>query len=306
MGKNENLILQKAKELGFDFVGIAKVRFLEEEAKHLENWLKNGYNAKMSYMEEHFDKRLNPALLVDGAKSVIVVLQNYFPEKHLKISNNFKIAKYSYGKDYHFVVKEKLKKLYEFIQKNISQDIYGRCFIDSAPVLDRAWAKLAGLGWIGKNNLLINKNQGSFFVIGELIIDLKLDYNKNISPNYCGNCTLCIDACPTNAIEKPFVVNANKCISYCTMQLKDDLPKDKKNEFKNWIFGCDICQDVCPYNKRSIFHQEENFLSHPDLLSLTKKDWQNLTAQNFSKIFGKTPIKRIKFKTLKRNINFFD
>ncbi|MEX1001087.1 MAG: tRNA epoxyqueuosine(34) reductase QueG [Crocinitomicaceae bacterium] len=293
-------IKQKAEELGFLSCGIAKVVFLEEEAIHLENWLKKNYQGKMSYMENHFDKRLNPALLVDGAKSVISVLVNYYPEKELFRKNGLKISKYAYGKDYHQVIRKKLNEVIDFIKDEVG-DINARCFTDSAPVLDKAWAERAGLGWIGKNANLLSTKKGSFFFIGEIIMDVELEYDQAVN-DHCGSCTKCIDACPTEAIIKPQVVDGSKCISYLTIELKDELiPKEFEDKMEGWVFGCDICQDVCPWNRFSKPHQEEAFQPHPDLNQL---DLTQLTKDTFNEVFRHSAVKRTKYEGLMRNIRF--
>ncbi len=297
------LIKQKAKELGFFFCGISKADFLEKEAKRLENYLKQQYHGKMSYMENHFDKRLDPRLLVDNAKSVVSLLLNYYPKETQKGEDTPKIAKYAYGKDYHHVIKKKLKELYFFINKEIGE-VGGRVFVDSAPVLDKAWAEKSGLGWVGKNGNLINPKHGSFFFIAELILDIELAYDGPIK-DYCGTCTRCIDACPTGAIVKPYVVDGSKCISYLTIELKDEIiPKEFKGKMENWIFGCDICQDVCPWNRFSKPTQEADFSPHENLLKMSKADWFDLTEEIFQELFKKSAVKRTKYKGLKRNIDF--
>lgn len=296
------LIKQLARELGFSYCGISKAEFLEEEAPRLEEWLRRGYHGKMKYMENHFDKRLDPRLLVPGAKSVISLLYNYYPQKDLARSNNFKIAKYAYGEDYHFVIKEKLRELLFRLQEKTGQ-INGRAFVDSAPVMERAWAKRAGLGWIGKNALLLNRSMGSFFFLAELIIDLELEYDGPIK-DYCGTCTACMDACPTDAIPQPGVVDGSKCISYFTIELKEEIPEEVSGKFENWIFGCDICQDVCPWNRFARPHEEPRFMPHPELEHLQQQDWIELTEEVFKKIFRKSAVKRAGFKGLKRNIEF--
>lgn len=296
------LIKQLARELGFSYCGISKAEFLEEEASRLEEWLRRGYHGKMKYMENHFDKRLDPRLLVPGAKSVISLLYNYYPQKDLARSNNFKIAKYAYGEDYHFVIKEKLRELLFRLQEKTGQ-INGRAFVDSAPVMERAWAKRAGLGWIGKNALLLNRSMGSFFFLAELIIDLELEYDGPIK-DYCGTCTACMDACPTDAIPQPGVVDGSKCISYFTIELKEEIPEEVSGKFENWIFGCDICQDVCPWNRFARPHEEPRFMPHPELEHLQQQDWIELTEEVFKKIFRKSAVKRAGFKGLKRNIEF--
>jgi epoxyqueuosine reductase len=297
-----NFIKTKAAELGFSFCGISKAEFLEEEAPRVEEWLKRGYHGKMSYMENYFDKRLDPTLLVPGAKSVISLLYNYYPEKDLSKENEFKIAKYAYGQDYHFVVKEKLKTFLNAIQEEVGE-VHGRAFVDSAPILERVWAKKGGLGWIGKNSLLLNREMGSFFFIAELIIDLELEYDSPIK-DYCGTCTACMDACPTEAIAEPFVVDGSKCISYFTIELKEEIPADVKGKFENWIFGCDICQDVCPWNRFAKPHNEQKFQPETDLGNMTQAQWQELTDEVFQKLFKNSAVKRTKLSGLKRNIKF--
>ncbi|MBL7934833.1 MAG: tRNA epoxyqueuosine(34) reductase QueG [Bacteroidia bacterium] len=298
---NSNIIKQEAKRLGFDFCGISKAGFLEEEAPRLETWLNSKMHGKMEYMENHFDKRLNPILLVDDAKSVISLLYNYYP-KQTQNSDSPKISKYAYGKDYHDVIKEKLKELLNTLKEKIG-DINGRAFVDSAPVLDKVWAKKSGLGWIGKNANLINKQQGSFFFIAELIIDIELEYDGPIQ-DYCGTCTKCIDACPTEAIVEPFVVDGSKCISYLTIELKDAIPNEFKNKMDNWVFGCDVCQDVCPWNRFSMPHQESQFNNQTGLLNLSNDEWHELTEETFNTIFKHSAVKRTKYKGLKRNLEF--
>ena len=298
--KNTEFIKKEAKKLGFSGCGISKARFLSEEAKNFEKWLSNGYQGSMSYLEKNIDKRLNPTILVPGSKSVISLAFNYFPPKKLIDNNNFIISKYAYGKDYHKVLKKKLKKLFFLMREKIG-NIEGRVFVDSAPIHERAWAKLSGLGWIGKNSLLINKNQGSFFFLAEIICDLELEYDEPVL-NRCGNCSRCIDACPTDAITKAQVINAKKCISYLTIENKDNIPEELKDSMNNSIFGCDICQDVCPWNKNSKPHEEIEFLPKKNLRKLRKKDWVELTEETFDRIFEGSAIKRTKYKGLKRNI----
>lgn len=297
------LIKTEASRLGFMSCGISKAGFLEEEAPRLEKWLNNNHHGEMRYMENHFDKRLNPTLLVDDAKSVISLLLNYFPEETQKDSEAPKISKYAYGQDYHHVIKTKLKELHHFITSTIGE-VSGRAFVDSAPVLDKAWAKKSGLGWIGKNANLLQKQSGSFFFIAELILDLELECDTTITTDHCGSCTACLDACPTQAIVEPYVVDGSKCISYFTIELKDNLPPSMKGSFDNWMFGCDVCQDVCPWNRFSKAHSEPLFNPNPDLLDMTKKDWEEITQDVFSKVFQKSAVKRTKFSGLTRNINF--
>jgi epoxyqueuosine reductase len=285
------------------FCGIAKAGFLEEEAPRLENWLKNNMNGEMQYMENHFDKRLDPRLLVDGAKSVISFGLNYYTESKQADPNAPKISKYAYGADYHYVIKDKLKKLLHFINENIGE-VSGRAFVDSAPVLDKAWAKKAGLGWIGKNTNLINKKSGSFFFLAELIVDLELEYDIKPTADHCGTCTRCIDACPTDAIVAPYIVDGSRCISYLTIELKEAIPAEFKGKMDNWMFGCDVCQNVCPWNRFSVLHTEEAFDPANELLEMNKRDWEEITEDVFSKVFKGSPVKRTKFSGLKRNIDF--
>jgi epoxyqueuosine reductase len=294
-------IKAEAMRLGFLSCGISAAGFLEEEAPRLESWLAKNQNGEMSYMESHFDKRLNPTLLVDGAKSVISLLLNYYPPE-FQIDDTYKVSKYAYGTDYHFVIKEKLNELLYSIQQNIG-DVTGRAFVDSAPVLDKAWAAKSGLGWIGKNSNLITQKVGSFYFIAELIVDLKLEYDHAVT-DHCGSCTACLDACPTDAIVSPYVVDGSKCISYFTIELKESIPESMKGSFKDWAFGCDICQDVCPWNRFSKSHNEPLFSPTPDLLSMTKRDWEEITEDTFKKVFKDSPLKRTKFRGLKRNLDF--
>ncbi|MCP4443002.1 MAG: tRNA epoxyqueuosine(34) reductase QueG [Aureispira sp.] len=301
--KYTKLLKQKALELGFSGVQIAEAKELTAEARKLEQWLNSGFHGQMHYMGNHFEKRIDPRKLVEGAKSVVSLMYNYYTPKVQEDTTAPKISKYAYGKDYHFVVKSKLRELLEYMQEEVGE-ISGRCFVDSAPVLERDWAKHSGLGWIGKNTLLINKKQGSFFFLAELIIDLDLDYDAPIK-DYCGTCTRCIDACPTNAInENGYLVDGSKCISYFTIELKDELPQELKGQFDNWMFGCDICQDVCPWNRFSTPHQEPEFDPHPDLLTMSKKNWEDITEEVFRKVFKKSAVKRTKYKGLLRNIKF--
>ena len=299
-----NLIKSEAIRIGFDSCGISKAEFLEEEAPRLEKWLKNGMHGEMRYMENYFDKRLDPRLLVDGAKSIISLTLNYYPEKRQKDQEAPKISKYAYGEDYHSVIKQKLKELLVSIQGFVG-DINGRAFVDSAPVMDKAWAKKSGLGWVGKNSNLITKNQGSFFFLAELIVDVDLVDDSPIK-DYCGTCTKCIDACPTEAINTPYLVDGSKCISYFTIELKDSisLPEEYRNRFENWMFGCDICQDVCPWNRFSKPHQTPEFLPKRELLDKSLKEWEEITEDVFNALFKNSAVKRTKFKGLKRNIDF--
>ena len=296
-------IKSEAKRLGFISCGISKAGFLEQEAPRLEKYLKNNYNGQMTYMENHFDKRLDPTLLVDDAKSVVSLLLNYYPSE-VQNEESFKISKYAYGQDYHFVIKEKLKEFLHSIQENIGE-VSGRAFVDSAPVLDKAWAAKSGLGWIGKNSNLITQKVGSFYFIAELILDLELEYDHVVT-DHCGSCTACIDACPTQAIVAPYVVDGSKCISYYTIELKENLPHEMKGKFDEWMFGCDTCQDVCPWNRFSKPHSEPLFNPNPELLSFSKKDWLEITEETFRLVFKNSPIKRTKFDGLRRNINFLE
>ena len=295
-------IKAEAKRLGFLSCGISKAGFLEKEAPRLENWLNKNMHGQMSYMQNHFDKRLDPTKLVEDSKSVISLLLNYYPSEVQKDTKAPKLSKYAYGQDYHFVIKEKLKELTHFIQQEIG-DVSGRAFVDSAPVLDKAWAAKSGLGWIGKHSNLLTQQVGSFYFIAELIIDLDLEYDSIVS-DHCGTCTACIDACPTQAITEPYVVDGSKCISYFTIELKEQLPTAMKGKFDDWMFGCDVCQDVCPWNKFSKPHNEPLFNPHPDLLAMTKQDWEDITEEVFKKVFQKSAVKRTKFEGLKRNIDF--
>ncbi len=296
-----SLIKMEAKRLGFLSCGISKAEFLEEEAPRLEQWLKKNRHGTMHYMENYFDKRLDPTILVPGAKSVVSLLLNYFPDK-VQNQDSYKISKYAYGKDYHFVIKDKLKSLLQFINQEIGE-VGGRAFVDSAPVLDKAWAAKSGLGWIGKHSNLLSKKTGSFYFIAELIIDLELNYDTPVT-DHCGSCTACIDACPTQAIVEPYVVDGSKCISYFTIELKDAIPNEFKGKFEDWMFGCDVCQDVCPWNRFSTPHQEPLFNPKPELLAITKNDWNEITEEVFKKLFKNSAVKRTKFDGLKRNIKF--
>lgn len=302
--KHASLIKFTAKRLGFDFCGISKAGFLEEEAPRLEEWLSRNYQGEMGYLANHFDKRLDPTKLVEGAKTVVSLVYNYYPETTLpESSESIKLAKYAYGEDYHFVIKDKLKDFLEILRNEIGE-IEGRAFVDSAPVMERQWAQKAGLGWIGKNSLLLNKKQGSFFFLAELIIDLEVTPDTPLTKDYCGTCTACIDACPTDAIVQPSVVDGSRCISYLTIELKDAIPNEFKGKMDNWAFGCDICQDVCPWNRFSKPHQESKFKPHPDLEGFTNQDWLELTDETFRKVFKKSAVKRTKFAGLKRNVEF--
>ena len=296
-------IKNQAGELGFMFCGISKAAFLEEEAPRLESWLKNGHHGELQYMENHFDKRLDPRKLVEGAKSVISMALNYFPGEQQADASAPRISKYAYGTDYHFIIKNKLKMLLERMREKVGQ-IEGRAFVDSAPVLDKAWAKRSGIGWVGKNANLINKNSGSFFFLAELIVDLELEYDVPATYDHCGTCTRCIDACPTDAIVSPYVVDGSRCISYLTIELKNEIPAHFKNKMDNWMFGCDICQDVCPWNRFSVLHNEPAFSPPDELMNISAAEWQEITEETFRRVFKNSPVKRTKYAGLKRNIDF--
>lgn len=303
VSKHTAMIKSEAKRLGFDFCGISKADFLEEEAPRLEKWLSENRHGSMDYMANHFDKRLDPRLLIDGAKSVVSLLYNYYPSQQ-QTENAPKLSKYAYGNDYHDVIKNKLKELVNTLKEKIG-DVNGRVFTDSAPVLEKAWAKKSGLGWIGKNSNLITKPQGSFFFIAELIIDIELEYDGPIA-DYCGTCTKCIDACPTQAIIKPYVVDGSKCISYLTIELKENIPSEFKGKMDNWVFGCDVCQDVCPWNRFSKPHNEPMFNNTNGLLTYSTKDWEDITEEIFGKLFKNSAVKRTKYGGLKRNLEFIN
>ena len=299
--QHTQLIKAEAKRLGFDFCGISKAEFLEEEAPRLEKWLKASMHGQMQYMENYFDKRLDPTLLVEGAKSVVSLLFNYYPDQ-TQNPDAPKISKYAYGNDYHEIIKEKLKEFVHTLKEQIG-DINGRVFVDSAPVLDKAWAKKSGLGWIGKNANLINKQQGSFFFIAELILDIDLEYDGPIK-DYCGTCTKCLDACPTEAIVAPYIVDGSKCISYLTIELKEAIPSEFKHKMDNWAFGCDVCQDVCPWNSFSQVHREPQLKNTNGLIDFSKDEWYELSEELFNSVFKHSAIKRTKYKGLKRNLEF--
>lgn len=300
--KHTDIIKTEAKRLGFLSCGVSKAEFLEEEAPRLEKWLNKNMHGQMQYMENHFDKRLDPTKLVDDSKSVVTLLLNYFPSEIQRDVSAPKLSKYAYGTDYHFVIKDKLKSLLQYIQEEIGE-VSGRAFVDSAPVLDKAWAAKSGLGWIGKHSNLLTQQVGSFYFIAELIIDIDLEYDTPTT-DHCGSCTACIDACPTQAIVEPYVVDGSKCISYFTIELKEQLPLSVKGQFDDWMFGCDVCQDVCPWNRFSKSHREPLFNPHPELLSMTKQDWEEITQDTFNKVFQKSAVKRTKFSGLTRNIQF--
>jgi epoxyqueuosine reductase len=299
--KYTSFIKAESKRLGFLSCGISKAGFLEEEAPRLERWLTNNYQGEMAYLENHFDKRLNPTLLVDGAKSVVSLVLNYYPPE-LQNPTSYKISKYAYGKDYHSVINKKLKKLLRSIKENIG-DVNGRAFMDIAPVMDKVWAAKSGLGWIGKHSNLITQKVGSFYFIAELILDLELEYDHPTT-DHCGSCTACIDACPTDAIVAPYVVDGSKCISYYTIELQNNIPIEAKGKLNDWMFGCDVCQDVCPWNRFSKAHSEPLFSPYPELLYFSKKDWEEITEETFNKVFTNSPLKRAKLEGLKKNIAF--
>lgn len=298
--RNTALVKSTAKTLGFDFCGISRAVFLEEEAPRLEQWLKERKHGEMKYMENYFDKRLDPKLLVDGARSVISLLYNYYPSQK-QVEGVPKISKYAYGEDYHLVIREKLNALLEKMREEFGE-ISGRAFVDSAPVLDKVWAKKSGLGWAGKNSNLLTRS-GSFYFIAEIICDLELEYDGPM-PDYCGTCTRCIDACPTGAITEPYVVDGSKCISYLTIELKENIPAAFKGKMDSWAFGCDICQDVCPWNSFSTPHREPRFIDERGLLNMGEREWHEMTEETFSKVFRNSAVKRTKFKGLKRNLEF--
>jgi len=301
--KHTRFIKQTATRLGFEYCGITKAKRLDDDAERLEQWLNSNMHGTMKYMENHFDLRVNPALLVPGAKSVITLLKNYFPKKQQE-ENALKISKYAFGKDYHDVIRSQMKIFLQLIKDEIGE-VNGRGFVDSAPVLERSWAQRSGVGWIGKNGNLITKQGGSFFFIATLITDLELVYDDPFAKDFCGSCTKCIDVCPTEAILPNKVVNGSKCISYFTIELKDSIIQgEMKGKFDNWAFGCDICQDVCPWNRFSKETEEPNFTPLPELLNLTTKEWEAMTEETFKKLFKDSAINRTRWKGMQRNIRF--
>ncbi len=302
--KHTDIIRQEAHRLGFEFVGIARAERMDEEARRLEAWLNGNLHGKMAYMANHFDKRIDPRQLVDGAKSVISLTYNYFTDAEQTDADAPKISKYAYGADYHHVVKDKLKQLMQFIAAEIGE-VGGRAFVDSAPVLERDWARRSGTGWVGKNTMLINPKRGSYFFLAELILDLELTSDTPMK-DYCGTCRRCIDACPTEAISpEGYFMDGSKCISYLTIELRDEkLPPQYKDKMEGWMFGCDICQQVCPWNRFSTPHDEPQFNPHPDLLEMSREEWLDISADVFSEVFKKSAVKRTKFDGLKRNIDF--
>jgi epoxyqueuosine reductase len=298
--QHTQLVKQLAPQYGFDYCGVAKAEVLSEDAFRLEKWLKQGMHGSMKYMENHFDLRVDPTKLVPGAKSVITLLKNYYPAA----TSENKISKYAYGQDYHTVIKTSLKKMIFELQEKIGQ-FQGRGFVDSAPVLERTWAQKSGLGWIGKNGNFITGQTGSFFFIATLIVDIELNYDDPFAKDFCGSCKRCIESCPTEAILPDKTVNGSKCISYFTIELKEEIiPEEVKGKFQNWMFGCDVCQDVCPWNRFSKPHHEEAFQPLPEILNFTSKEWEELSEEAFKKIFKHSPISRAKFKGLKRNLSF--
>lgn len=305
LSAKSNLIKSKAKELGLDLCGIVKADFLEDEKENFLSWLDKGYHGEMGYMANNIEKRLDPRLLVENTKSIVVVGLNYFPKEQQNDPEAPVIAKYAYGKDYHFVLKDRLNQLLEYINTEIGE-VSGRAFVDSAPVLEHAWAKRAGLGWIGKNSLLINRKIGSFLFLGELFLDMELEYENPTYADFCGGCNRCVRSCPTGAITEPYIVNGSKCISYYTIELKGEIPEEEKGKFQNRVFGCDICQDVCPWNRIAKSHKVPEFDPNPDLLNMSKENWQQMDAHKFGEIFRNSAVKRTKFKGIKRNLDFLD
>lgn len=300
---NTRWIKATAQSLGFEFCGIAKAGVLNEDARRLEQWLNKGMQGSMQYMENHFDLRIDPSKLVPGAKSVITLMKNYFPVEHQK-NDAPKISKYAFGKDYHDVIRQKLIRLIELIREEVGE-VNGRGFVDSAPVLERTWAQKSGLGWVGKNGNLINKQSGSFYFIATLITDLELIYDDPFIKDFCGTCTKCIDECPTDAILPDKVIDGSKCISYFTIELKDALlPDEMKDKFQNWMFGCDVCQDVCPWNRFSKPHHEIEFTPIAEVLNLSTKEWETMSEESFKIIFAGSAIKRTKYKGIQRNLKF--
>jgi epoxyqueuosine reductase len=303
--KNTAIVKQRARELGFNYCGIAKATYLDEDARRLESWLNQNMHGKMQYMENHFDMRVDPRKLVPGAKSVITVLKNYFPKEQQSNSSPL-IAKYAFGMDYHEVIRAQLKTFLQLLNDEIGE-ISGRGFVDSAPVLERAWAVKTGAGWIGRNGNLINKQTGSFYFIATLIVDIELDYDDPFAKDYCGNCNKCVESCPTEAIEPNKTINGSKCISYFTIELKDAIiPEEMKGKFQNWMFGCDICQDVCPWNRFSKAHHEPQFHAIPEILSFTHQQWESTSEAAFQNIFRDSPLKRTKYAGIQRNLQFIE
>jgi epoxyqueuosine reductase len=302
--KHAAILKSTAKRLGFDYCGIAKAEFLESEAPRLEHWLSQNYQGKMGYLANHFDKRLDPTQLVEGAKTVVSLIYNYYPSQKLSEGkSDIKLAKYAYGEDYHLVIREKLSEFLEVLREEVGE-INGRSFVDSAPVMERQWAQKAGLGWLGKNSLLLNREMGSFFFLAELIIDLEATPDTPLAKDYCGTCTACIDACPTDAIVNPGTVDGSRCISYLTIELKEAIPDEFAGKMENWAFGCDICQDVCPWNRFSKPNQEPRFQPSPELLDFSQREWKEMTEETFKRVFAKSAVKRAKYAGLRRNVDF--
>lgn len=296
-------IKERARELGFFDCGIAAAGYLQDAEIPFSNWLKNGYHSGMAYMENHREKRLDPAKLVEGAQSVIVFLHNYYPEKKIQPDSEYLISKYAYGADYHDIIRRKLNLVIDEL-KMLVPGSFSRAFVDSAPVLERAWATHAGLGWIGKNSMLISRRNGSYYFISEIITDIRLETDKPFGGDYCGDCTKCIDACPTHAIVTPRTIDANRCISNLTIENKGEIPDDFQGRYKKWIFGCDICQDVCPWNRYAFPHSEPEFLLSDALRNMRANDWESLDKEQYTKLFSVSPVKRAKFEGLRRNIEF--
>lgn len=303
--KRTQLLREEAHRLGFAFVGISKAERMDEEARRLETWLNRGLHGRMHYMANHFDKRVDPTKLVPGAKSVVSLMYNYYPDKGQQDPEAPRISRYAYGKDYHYILKPKLKSLLQYLREHIGE-VEGRCFVDSAPVLERDWARRSGIGWVGKNTLLIHPKAGSYFFLAELIIDLELTPDGPMK-DYCGTCRRCIEACPTDAIApEGYLVDGSKCISYLTIELREAIPEEFRGKMENWMFGCDICQEVCPWNRFSTPHREPAFEPHPLLLEMTKREWEELTEETFREVFRKSAVKRTKYEGLKRNIRFLE
>lgn len=299
----KRFLIERATSYGFNEIRVSKAEFMEEEAHRLDTWLNKNYHGEMSFLEDHFDKRVDPTKLIPGAKSVVSLLFNYYPEEKIESEDNYKIARYAYGKDYHNFIRKKLRKLLRDLS-GVVGDFNGRVFVDSAPVLERDWAKRSGLGWVGKNTLLINKQKGSYFLLAELILDIEFEYDHPVT-DHCGTCTRCIDACPTDAIpETGYILDASKCISYLTIELKDKIPESFKSGMNDWIFGCDICQEVCPWNRFAKPHAEDKLKPKPQLQEMRKSDWEEITQEVFDQLFPGTPFKRVELDRLKRNIQF--
>ena len=303
--KYTQIIKEEAGRLGFSFTGISKAEYMDEEARRLEAWLGKGMHGKMHYMANHFEQRVDPTKLVPGAKSVVSLMYNYYSDAGQEDPDAPRLSRYAYGKDYHFVLKPKLKMLLQHIRDQIGE-VNGRCFVDSAPVLERDWARRSGIGWTGKNTMLIHPRTGSYFFLAELIIDLELEPDDPLK-DHCGTCRRCIEACPTSAIDSiGYIVDGSKCISYFTIELREALPEYYKGKFENWMFGCDICQEVCPWNRFAQNHREPEFEPHPELLKMTKREWEDLTEETFREVFRNSAVKRAKFEGLKRNIRFLE